>query len=143
MDLASLASLTAHVSAVTTGVPERSLLEVLGGVARERRRVHCECDMSHFVDAVLAPIEEIASKAPSTAISSLRELFEQREQTVDDRSNANVDAALSFFIVCPDCGKQVSFHGHCPKCGGTSWMPAGVRVKSIREIRFPGFPGRS
>jgi hypothetical protein len=42
--------------------------------------------------------------------------------------------ALSFSIICPDCGKGESHHGRCPKCYGKSWMPAG-RTDATRELK--------
>jgi hypothetical protein len=39
---------------------------------------------------------------------------------------------VEVLIICPDCGRNPPFRHRCPKCGGDSWIPAGL-VSGIFE----------
>ncbi len=64
----------------------------------------------------------------SDAIAALDELL---DDLVATRSKAPA-RAIEVMIVCPDCGKNPPFRNRCPKCGGDSWIPAGI-VSGIFE----------
>ena len=45
--------------------------------------------------------------------------------SLDAEGEQKFELSHSLVIICPDCGKNISFRGRCPKCGGNSWIPAG------------------
>src|SRR6266850_4636412 len=45
--------------------------------------------------------------------------------SLDAEGEQKFELSHAFVIICPDCGKNIAFHGRCPKCGGNSWIPAG------------------
>lgn len=45
--------------------------------------------------------------------------------SLDAEGEQKFELSHSLVIICPDCGKNIAFHGRCPKCAGNSWIPAG------------------
>ena len=66
--------------------------------------------------------------------------------SLDAEGEQKFELSHSLVIICPDCGKNIAFHGRCPKCAGNSWIPAGhaggifERMKAQRVRRMISAP---
>lgn len=73
---------------------------------------------------------------PSTVAESLAAIPDAEDETPKGGAVRH-----SLTIDCPDCGRGVAHRGNdgvfrCPKCGGSSWVPAGgVDRQAIKDIR--------
>lgn len=63
---------------------------------------------------------------------AFEDLRDHVEQLDVDKATEKVDLSRDLLIDCPDCQRQIAFNGACPKCGGTSWTPAGKRIEVVK-----------
>jgi hypothetical protein len=45
--------------------------------------------------------------------------------SLDAEAEQKFELSHALAIICPDCGRNIAYRNRCPKCGGSSWMPAG------------------
>ena len=61
--------------------------------------------------------------------------------TLETEGSQRFDLSHSLVIICPDCGKNIAYRGRCPKCAGTSWIPAGNGGGVLERMKTERFRG--